>query len=96
MITSPSPDEGKSFVAANLAASIAQSIDEYVLLIDCDLRSPTIHKIFGIKDAPGLSEYLSNANSLSSLLLKTFINKLTILPGDISPKIRQNCFPPSR
>ena len=46
MVTSASPHEGKSFVAANLAVSIAQSIDEYVLLMDCDLRSPTIHTFF--------------------------------------------------
>ncbi|CCK80497.1 polysaccharide biosynthesis tyrosine autokinase [Desulfobacula toluolica] len=86
MITSPSPDEGKSFVAANLSISIAQSIDEHVLLMDCDLRSPTIHKLFGLPDTKGLSDHLSTAITLSSLLLKTFINKLTILPGGTVPR----------
>jgi len=81
MVTSPSPNEGKSFVAANLAVSIAQSIDEYVLLVDCDLRSPTIHRLFGQAETQGLSDYLSTAKPLSSMLLKTLINKLTILPG---------------
>jgi exopolysaccharide/PEP-CTERM locus tyrosine autokinase len=85
MITSPSPNEGKSFVAANLAISIAQSIDEHVLLIDCDLRSPTIHKLFGMQAKQGLSDYLATAKPLSSLLLKSFINKLTILPGGTIP-----------
>lgn len=85
MITSPSPGEGKSFVAANLSISIAKSIDEHVLLIDCDLRSPTIHKLFGLFDTKGLSDHLSTAIPLSSLLLKTFINKLTILPGGTIP-----------
>ena len=87
MITSPSPHEGKSFVSANLAISIAQSIDEYVLLMDCDLRNPSIHSLFGLdgQKMKGLSEYLSSGLSLSSVLQKTFVNKLTILPGGRIP-----------
>ena len=88
MITSPSPEDGKSFVSANLAISIAQSIDEFVLLMDCDLRSPSIHSLFGFdaSQTKGLSDYLSSAMPLSGLLKKTFINKLTILPGGSIPK----------
>lgn len=86
MITSASPGEGKSFVASNLAVSIAQNIDEHVLLMDCDLRSPKIHSIFKLPQGPGLSEYLSKAKPLSSLLVKSFINKLTILTAGANPK----------
>ena len=86
MVTSALPDEGKSFVSANLAVSIAQNVNEHVLLIDCDMRSPVIHKRFGFDDMPGLSEYLTKDTPLSSLLLKTEINKLTILPGGIPPQ----------
>jgi len=85
MLTSFSPSEGKSFVAANLAISIAQNIDEYVLLLDCDLRSPSIHPMFGLADGPGLSEYLSENRPLTSLLVKTFLDKLTILPAGEIP-----------
>mgnify|MGYP001029782188 CR=1 FL=1 len=85
LVTSAVPDEGKSFVAANLAISIAQSIQEHVLLIDCDIRRPCIHTQFGFGDVPGLSEYLVNGPSLSSLLLKTEVNKLSILPGGRPP-----------
>ena len=88
MVTSASPSEGKSFTAANLAASLAQSIDEYVLLMDCDLRKPTIHRMFGFdsKGLKGLSDYLSAGIPLSSVLRKTAVNKLTILPaGPIPP-----------
>ncbi len=85
MITSASPGEGKSFVSSNLAVSLAQSIDEYVLLIDCDLRSPKIHEIFGLDIHDGLSGYLSRAKPLSALLQKTFINKLTLLPAGPIP-----------
>jgi len=85
MVTSAVPSEGKSFVAANLAISIAQSIQEHVLLIDCDIRLPSIHKQFGFGDVPGLSECLSNGTSLSSFILKTKVDKLSIVPGGKSP-----------
>jgi exopolysaccharide/PEP-CTERM locus tyrosine autokinase len=85
MVTSAVPAEGKSFVAANLAISIAQSIQEHVLLIDCDIRLPRIHKQFGFGDVPGLSECLSNGTPLSSFILKTKVDKLSIVPGGKSP-----------
>jgi protein-tyrosine kinase len=81
MITSAVPGEGKSFVSANLAISIAQSINEHVLLMDCDIRKSCINSLFGFEDVDGLSDYLSNGHSVSSLLLKTKIKKLTIFPG---------------
>lgn len=81
MITSALPGEGKSFVAANLAVSIAQNVNEHVLLIDCDLRRPRIHKIFGMGDTPGLSEYLKNGHDISEFLVKTLQEKLTLLPA---------------
>ncbi len=86
MVTSASPHEGKSFVAANLAVSIAQSIDEYVLLMDCDLRAPTIHTFFGFGgNEEGLSDYLSNTMPLFDVLKKTHINKLTVLTAGQIP-----------
>jgi protein-tyrosine kinase len=85
MVTSPMPGEGKSFVAANLAISVALNINRHVLLMDCDLRRPTIHTRFGFSDVPGLSDYLANGVSLSDLLIRTSIDKLTILPGGPPP-----------
>ena len=86
MVTSALPDEGKSFVSANLAASIAQSIQEYVLLMDCDIRVPCIHTQFGFGDVPGLSDHLSHGVSLPSLILGTAVNKLSILPAGKPPQ----------
>jgi len=86
MVTSAVPGEGKSFVASNLAVSIAQNIDQHVLLMDCDMRCPSIHKNFGFNIVPGLSEYLSKGTPLSSMLLKTKINKLSVLPGGKPPQ----------
>ena len=53
LVTSPSPEEGKSSVAANLAVALAQS-NRRVVLIDGDLRRPTLHKIFGLYNRHGL------------------------------------------
>jgi exopolysaccharide/PEP-CTERM locus tyrosine autokinase len=81
MVTSAVPGEGKSFVSANLAVSIALGINEHVLLIDCDIRRPRVHNQFGFVAAPGLSDHLSKDIPLSSLILRTAINKLNILPA---------------
>jgi exopolysaccharide/PEP-CTERM locus tyrosine autokinase len=85
LVTGPSPGEGKTFVAANLAISVASNIEKYVLLMDCDLRRPAIHERFGFGKVPGLSEYLSGGTSLHSLLLKTKVDRLTILPAGTPP-----------
>jgi protein-tyrosine kinase len=85
MVTSATPGDGKTFVAANLAASIASGIDEHVLLVDCDLRRPDIHKMFGLSGAKGLHEHLANGTDLETLLIKTKINKLTLLPAGYPP-----------
>ena len=81
MVTSALPGEGKSFVAANLAVTIAQNINEHVLLMDCDMRRSSVNRIFGFGRVPGLSEHLSQNFPLPSLLLKTGIKKLTLLPA---------------
>jgi len=85
MVTSALPGEGKSFVAANLAVTIAQNIDEHVLLMDCDMRRPSVSRIFGFGRVSGLSEHLSQNFPLPSLLLKTGIRKLTLLPAGAPP-----------
>lgn len=86
MVTSAIPGDGKSFVAANLAISIAQGIENHVLLMDCDMRRSSIHRKFGFNDnVPGLSEHLSRGVPLHSLLKKTAVEKLTILPGGSAP-----------
>jgi exopolysaccharide/PEP-CTERM locus tyrosine autokinase len=81
MVTSSVPNEGKSFVASNLAVSVAQHVNWNVLLIDCDLRRPSIHKQFGFQNETGLSDYLANGVDLPPLLLRTGIENLTILPA---------------
>jgi capsular exopolysaccharide synthesis family protein len=85
LVTSVNPGDGKSFIAANLAVSVALNINRHVLLLDCDLRKPTIHRQFGLGNVPGLSEYLTQGVLLPSLLVQTKIERLTILPGGSPP-----------
>jgi len=85
MVTSALPGEGKSFLAANLAVTIAQNINEHVLLMDCDMRRSSVNRMFGFGRVPGLSEHLSQGFPLPSLLLKTGISKLTLLPAGAPP-----------
>lgn len=88
MITSALKGEGKTFVASNLAVSISQAIEEYVLLMDTDLRKPNIYETFGLSQTEkGLSSYLEKQTPLSDLLIKSAIDKLTILPAGNSTKI---------
>ncbi|QTA79092.1 Capsular exopolysaccharide family protein [Desulfonema limicola] len=86
-VTSAGIGEGKTFVSANLAVSIAQNIDNrQTFLLDCDLSRPSIHSLFGFEDLPGLAEYLAGNAPLAEYLLKPLaINQLTILPGGTPP-----------
>jgi exopolysaccharide/PEP-CTERM locus tyrosine autokinase len=82
LITSSLQGEGKTFTACNLAVTIALGMDEHVLLVDADLRNPNVHSVFGL-DLPGkgLANHLEHNEPLENLLLKTSINKLTLLPA---------------
>ena len=59
------PSEGKSFVAANLAMSLARNSVNNILLIDGDLRRPTLHNLLGAPNALGLSEYLEGTRGIA-------------------------------
>ena len=85
LITSCLPGEGKSTVSSNLSICIANSINEHALLIDCDLRRPTIHKIFGLDNSSGLSNYLNEDIDLYQAMNKTEVEKLTIIPSGSTP-----------
>lgn len=84
LVTSALGSEGKSFVAANLAVTIATEYDSYALLVDCDLRNPSLSRWFGQEKAFGLSDYLLGKKEVSELLIKTDIKKLSIMSGGSS------------
>ncbi len=82
MFTGPRPDEGKTLTAINLAISISQEIDQTVLLVDADLRNPSVARIFGLQTDTGLVDYLKNGVPIPELLIHPQgLNKLVLLPG---------------
>ncbi|MDQ7837632.1 MAG: polysaccharide biosynthesis tyrosine autokinase [Thermodesulfobacteriota bacterium] len=85
MVASAMEEEGKSLISANLAISIAQGIQEHVLLVDCDIRRPAQHLLFNVSGEHGLSDYLTSDVPLEDLFIKTDIDKLTLLPGGMPP-----------
>jgi len=82
MVTSSVPGEGKSFTAINLAISIAAELDNTVMLVDADVARPSVLRVLGLPAGPGLLDLLlDDSADLSSMLLKTNIDKLSILPS---------------
>ena len=86
MITSSNMSEGKSTVSANIATTFAKQ-GLHTLLVDSDLRRPTINVTFGIDNPQGLSNYLSERNfDINSIIYKTSVKNLYVMPsGPIPP-----------
>ena len=88
MVTSALAGEGKSFSAINLAMSIATELDNTVMLVDADVARPSVLRMLGLPASPGLLDLLvGDVEDLSSVLLKTNIDKLTLLPSG-TPHLR--------
>jgi len=82
MVTSALPGEGKSFSAINLAISIAMELDNTVMLVDADVARPSVLNMLGLPPAKGLLDILNeNSVDISGVLLRTNIEKLSILPS---------------
>ncbi len=81
LVTSAMAGEGKTLVSANLAAGIAHDLNTYALLVDCDLRNPSLGQWFSLNNGYGLADYLIGKKEIPELLLKTEVNKLRVLLG---------------
>jgi receptor protein-tyrosine kinase len=83
MVTSAIPAEGKTFVALNLAMSIALEVDSTVLLVDADVANPCVMKNVGLpQDYKGLLDLLTSTDTkLPDVLLRTNVEKLSLLPS---------------
>ncbi|MBE9510633.1 MAG: polysaccharide biosynthesis tyrosine autokinase [Bacteroidetes bacterium] len=80
LVTSPQPQDGKSFISFNLAASIA-SVGHKTIILDCDFRRPTLHKKFKESDKPGLSNYMANHTTIDKIIKNTFDENLSFIPA---------------
>jgi receptor protein-tyrosine kinase len=82
MVTSAMPKEGKTYVATNLAISIAMEVDHKVLLVDGDFANPTLSRVLRMPSSPGLLDLLIRDDlQITDALLQTNIEGLTVLPS---------------
>ena len=83
-VTSAMPSSGKSTIAGNFAVSLA-SAGHKTILVDCDLRLPQVHDIFGIANDHGLTDAIQGKQPLEKLLVQADMPNLTILPTGAIP-----------
>jgi protein-tyrosine kinase len=86
MLTSALPGEGKTLTTVNLALTLSASYDRRVLVIDADLRMPSVHRMLGVANDAGLSEALHSDRA--ELPLKTISPRLSLLTAgrsDVTP-----------
>lgn len=81
MVTSPQKSEGKSITSANLALTMAQELQRRVVIVEADLRKPSMQQLFGLPAGPGLTEYLSGAAELKDVMRFIPDHNLTVIPA---------------
>lgn len=79
MVTSAVPNEGKSITALNLAISLAEEYDHTVLLIDSDLRRPSVHRYLDMEQRQGFAECLLGEANIGDTIIPTGIGKLSVI-----------------
>ena len=85
LVTSAGPSEGKTLCAANLAVTMAQA-GSRVVIMDCDMRRPRVHKVFQAKRDPGVSSLLVGKGELKNAIIHSAVKNLDIIPvGPIPP-----------
>jgi capsular exopolysaccharide synthesis family protein len=81
LVTSPQKGEGKSVTSANLALTMAQELQRRVVIVEADLRKPSLQHLFGLPAGPGLTEYLSGAAELKDVMRFIPDHNLTVIPA---------------
>ncbi|MDT8422101.1 MAG: XrtA-associated tyrosine autokinase [Desulfuromonadales bacterium] len=81
MVTSPVAGEGKTITSLNLAITMAQEFDHTVLLVEADIRKPSVLNYLGLKAERGLTDCVLDGLDLKDVLVKTGIGSLSVLPA---------------
>jgi capsular exopolysaccharide synthesis family protein len=86
MLTSPGPREGKSTTCANLGVALTQA-SKRTLIVDCDLRKPVMHKIFGLRNFRGIVNVIAGEHDVQSVLQEPLpgLNVITVGPTPPNP-----------
>lgn len=84
-ITSPNENAGKTLTAVNLAISLSREVNQTVMLVDLDLRKPSVLDRLGVAVEKGLVDHLRGEVSVSDLLINPGLERLVILPGKADP-----------
>ena len=85
VFTSAVPGEGKTTTSCNIAAAFSKHLDTKTVIIDCDLRKPTVSKFFNLKNTPGLTNYLSGMCSLEEIVQTVPNTNLSVICSGIIP-----------
>ena len=80
-ITSPGGQEGKTLTALNLAIGMAREVNHTVLLVELDLRQPTLHRYLGCQPEQGITDYLLRDVPISDIMFNPGIERLVIIPA---------------
>lgn len=80
-ITSPATGCGKTLTAINLAISLAREVDYTVLLVDLDLRSPSVHRYFEYEPVAGIADYIYGDTAIEDIMFSPGLERLVVLPG---------------
>jgi capsular exopolysaccharide synthesis family protein len=85
-VTSAQSGEGKTVTAVNLAIAIAMDVNQTVLLVDADLRAPSVHRCFGVEPTVGLADYLLGQAEIADCFLNPGMDRIVLLPtrGNVS------------
>ena len=84
-VTSPHNSAGKTITAVNLAIALSKEVNQTVLLVDLDLRNPSVHKAIGVEVDNGVIDHLKGDKQVPDLLLNPGLERLVILPGKSDP-----------
>jgi protein-tyrosine kinase len=80
-VTSCGPGQGKTVTAINLAICLSRTVNHSVLLVDLDLRRPSVHRYLGLSPRHGIGDYLLHDVPLQDIMINPGLERLVILPG---------------